>query len=220
MKLSKRTVEILKNFASINPNILVPEGNKLATIGALNTIMATAEIEEKFDKEVGIFNLVEFISVLGLYTDPEITLADRAVTIKQDDSYTKYVYASKDILTYPKKEFKAPDFDVEFEVTATMMDQIQKVAATLGVGDIAFVGEKGKLLVKIMDKKNSSSNQHVIDLKVKTKDTFIAYFKIENFKQVSDDYKVSLSKKLIGSFEGKGSKIKYFIAIEQDSEWS
>jgi hypothetical protein len=101
-----------------------------------------------------------------------------------------------------------------------MMDQIQKVAATLGVGDIAFVGEKGKLLVKIMDKKNSSSNQHVIDLKVKTKDTFIAYFKIENFKQVSDDYKVSLSKKLIGSFEGKGSKIKYFIAIEQDSEWS
>jgi hypothetical protein len=220
MKLSKKTVELLKNFATINPNILIPPGSTLSTLSPLKSIFASVEVDEKFDKEVRIFNLNEFINVLGLFGDPDLTITDFAIVLKEGGNMMKYVFASEEILLYPKKNINITAADIEFDITADHLNAIMKAAGTLSVTDVAFACEKGKLLIKVLDKKNPSSNQYAINTGVKYKDDFIAYFKIENFKQVSDDYKVSISKKFISTFEGKNSKTKYHIAIEQDSEWS
>ena len=48
MKLSNETREVLKNFASINSNLLVKAGNKIATMSAMRNIVALATIEETF----------------------------------------------------------------------------------------------------------------------------------------------------------------------------
>ena len=61
MKLSSDTINLLKNFADINPNILVKEGNKLSTISTMKNILAEADISESFDQEFAIYDLPEFL---------------------------------------------------------------------------------------------------------------------------------------------------------------
>ena len=66
MKLSEHTIEVLKNFAGINPNIVISPGQKLKTISEAKNILASAETTEDFPQEFGIYDLNEFLSVIGL----------------------------------------------------------------------------------------------------------------------------------------------------------
>jgi len=70
MKLSEHTVEVLKNFASINQNLVIKEGNTLTTMSAMKNIVAKAEVEESFKKEVAIYDLNEFLASLSLFASP------------------------------------------------------------------------------------------------------------------------------------------------------
>ena len=66
MKLSSDTINLLKNFADINPNILVKEGNKLSTISTMKNILAEADISEDFPKDVAIYDLIQFLNGLKI----------------------------------------------------------------------------------------------------------------------------------------------------------
>ena len=46
MKLSEKTVNLLKNFAGINQSILFKKGNKLRTMSVMKNILAEAEVED------------------------------------------------------------------------------------------------------------------------------------------------------------------------------
>ena len=65
------------------------------------------------------------------------------------------------------------------------------------------------------DKKNDSSNEYALEICETDKVCSVDY-KIDNFKMVSDDYNISVSKKLISSFEGK-TGVQYWIAAESTS---
>ena len=45
-KISNETLDVLKNFSSINSNILVKEGNVLTTISPVKNVMAEATVSE------------------------------------------------------------------------------------------------------------------------------------------------------------------------------
>ena len=45
MKLSNQTISVLKNFASINQNLVIKEGNEITTMSAMKNIVAKAEVE-------------------------------------------------------------------------------------------------------------------------------------------------------------------------------
>ena len=53
MKLSEHTIEVLKNFASINQNLVIKEGSTLTTMSAMKNIVAKADVEENFESEFG-----------------------------------------------------------------------------------------------------------------------------------------------------------------------
>ena len=65
MKLSNDTIDVLKNFSTINPNLVIEPGQSVQTISESKTIMAKSEIVEDFPNPVGIYDLNEFLSVLG-----------------------------------------------------------------------------------------------------------------------------------------------------------
>ena len=52
MKLSDKTISVLKNFSSINQSILFKEGSKLRTISVMKNILAEATINEEFMKVI------------------------------------------------------------------------------------------------------------------------------------------------------------------------
>ena len=70
MKLSSHTTSVLKNFATINQNLVIKEGNTIATMSAMKNIVAKAEVEETFPMEVAIYDLNEFLGALSLFTSP------------------------------------------------------------------------------------------------------------------------------------------------------
>jgi hypothetical protein len=222
MKLSKKTINVLKNFSGINSNILIQPGNKLSTIAVLKNIMASVDVDETFPSEFGIFNLQEFLGVIGLMNDPELEFDEKthAITIKEGHIRVKYIWAARDVLTYPQKDIKFPDTDVEFSLTAEQLSQLKKASGIVGVPDIAFVGDGQKLYCTVIDRKNPSTNEFSLDVDTKTDKVFTAYFKIENFKQIEDDYDIQLSSKNIAKFTGRNEKIVYYVAMEPDSTFN
>ena len=70
MKLSDKTIKLLKNFSSINQSILFKEGSKLRTISVMKNILAEATVDEEFPKDFGIYDLVQFLNGLDLHETP------------------------------------------------------------------------------------------------------------------------------------------------------
>ena len=84
MKLSEKTLNILKNFSSINQSILVKQGNQLRTISVAKNILAEAEIKEDFPRDFAIYDLNQFLNGLSLHQDPEMDFSpDSYVTIRE-----------------------------------------------------------------------------------------------------------------------------------------
>ena len=81
MKISTNTLNVLKNFAKINPSIVVQEGNVLKTISPSRTIMAKGTVDTTFDKKFAIYNLDRFISTVSLFNDPELKFGEKSVEI-------------------------------------------------------------------------------------------------------------------------------------------
>ena len=68
MKLSDKTLTLLKNFSSINQSILFKKGNSLRTISVMKNILAEATIEEELSIDFGIYDLNQFMNNLNVMT--------------------------------------------------------------------------------------------------------------------------------------------------------
>ena len=220
MKISAKTMSILKNFASINSHLFVKAGSKLSTMAIAKNIVAEVDVEEVFPHEFGIFNLQEFLSVMGLMASPNVEFGTKYMTISEDNVSLRYVYSDASILTYPTKSIKLPTEDVSFQINSTQLAQLQKAASALSVQDVAFVGTDGGISAMVVDKENDSSNNYVVNLDATTDKEFKCFFKNENFKLMADTYDVVLCDKNISRFTGKTTGAVYHIAVESDSKFS
>ena len=81
MQLTESTLAVLKNFATIQPNVILNEGNTVKTIAEAKNVMSVAVLDQSFDKTVGIYNLDEFLNVLSLVDSPELTFGNEFVTV-------------------------------------------------------------------------------------------------------------------------------------------
>ena len=57
MNLSENTVSVLKNYSTINQNLLIKPGKVLTTMSAMKNIVSRAEVEEDFPREMAIYDL-------------------------------------------------------------------------------------------------------------------------------------------------------------------
>ena len=99
MKLSESTVNLLKNFSSINQSILFKEGNKLRSISVMKNILAEATISEEFPKDFGIYDLNQFLNGLSLHNSPELDFENNQfVVIKEGKMRSKYFFADASVI--------------------------------------------------------------------------------------------------------------------------
>ena len=73
MELSENTLQILKNYAGINSNIVFNEGNNIQTISEAKNVLSAASTVEDFPQNFGIYDLNEFLNVLGLVYVPNLS---------------------------------------------------------------------------------------------------------------------------------------------------
>ena len=159
MKLSKETLSVLKNFATINGNILIKTGNRLSTISAQKNVMASTTVSENFDSDFGIYDLNEFLGVYSLFADdPELAFDDKFVTVANGKSKVKYFAADPSVLASPTKDALPVDEDIKFDLPRSAYDMIMKTSSVLRSNDVSFIGKDGNITVLVADKKNATSN--------------------------------------------------------------
>ena len=220
MKLNQHTIDTLKNFAGINTNILIKEGDELSTISTMRNIFARAKVSDSFTNQFGIYDLNEFLSAVSGFSKPELTLKDKYLTISSEGSRSKvkYYYSDPSVIVSPQKEVNMPEADVTFSLTESNYKELLKMAAILKSPDLALIGTKGgDIILKVCDKKNDTSNSFDIVVGQGATADYTFYFKVENMKMLDGDYDVSVSSKSISHFKNKKLPIEYWIALEPDS---
>ena len=183
MKLSDKTLTLLKNFSSINQSILFKEGNSLRTISVMKNILAEATIEEELPKDFGIYDLNQFLNGLNLHNNAELDFQnDGYVVIKEGKSRSKYFFADPNvIITPPEKDIVLPSEDVCFLLDTKELDKLLKAAAVYQLPDLSVVGEAGVVKLVVRDKKNDTSNDFSV-IVGETDEVFSFNFKVENLK--------------------------------------
>ena len=216
MKLSTNTIQVLKNFASINQNLVIKEGNTISTMSAMKNIVAKAEVEETFPKQVAIYDLNEFLGCLSLFKNPILTFEDSFLNITEENGRktVKYFYSDPSVVTSPTKEITMPTEEITFTLTDAMLSKLSKSAGMIGAPDLLL--ENNKLTVR--DKKNDSGNCYSTNVDAQGSGTYKFYFKTENLKLIPGSYDVTVSQKNISHF--KNGKTQYWIALEPESSYS
>jgi len=218
MKLSEKTLNILKNFSSINQSILVKQGNQLRTISVAKNILAEAEIKEDFPRDFAIYDLNQFLNGLSLHQDPEMDFSpDSYVNIREGKRRVKYFYADPNvIISPPEKAIQLPSQDVCFQLDSVTLEKLLKAAAVYQLPDLCAVGEAGVIKLVVRDKKNDTSIEYA-EVVGETDKQFTFNFKIENIKIIPGAYDVIVSSKLLSQFTNSNHDLKYYIALEPDS---
>ena len=218
MKLSEKTLTVLKNFAGINNSILVKEGTQLRTMSVAKNILAEAEIEEDFPRQFGVYDLNQFLNGLSLHQDPEMDFSEESyLTIREGRRKVKYFFADPQvIISPPDKQITLPSEDVHFELESGALDKLLKAAAVYQLPDLCVVGEAGVVKIVVRDKKNDTSNSYSVDVGETDKE-FSFNFKVENIKIIPGSYDVIVSSKLLSEFTNSNYNLKYYIALEPDS---
>ena len=218
MKLSDKTLSVLKNFSTINQSILFKEGNKLRTISVMKNILAEATITEEFTKDFGIYDLNQFLNGLSLHQQPELDFVnDQYVVIREGKSRSKYFFADPNvIITPPEKEINLPSEDVCFELSTEQLDKLLKAAAVYGLPSICAVGDDGVVRLVVTDSRSDTSNEYSI-IVGETDTKFCFYFSVANIKVLPGTYEVVISQKLLSRFTSKNHDLTYYIALEPES---
>ena len=222
MELSDNTLTVLKNFSSINQNLMVREGNVVKTMSEARNVLATAQVTETFEKQFGVYDLNEFINVLGLVDTPRLTFQDEYVIVGDSTgrSKVKYFFSPEETLTTPQKDIKMPSVEVKFDLTSDTLSKLKKAASALGHSEVSITGKDGVLSLSVVDSQNSTSNAFSIDIDGEFGDVpFNFIMSIGNLKIIPGDYTVEISSKLISQFSHKELNVQYWIALEKSSHY-
>ena len=189
--ISKSTIEVLKNFCSINKSIVIKPGNKVSTLSINKNILAIADVEESFDTQISIYDLGVFLGGLSLFDSPKIdTTQSNYVTVsdQRGKSKTRFFYADPDIITQPpEKEISIPSEDVKFRLEAGVLQQLQRAASVYQLPDLCLFSDDGTMNLCVTDKKNDTSNSYSVEVGTSNEE-FCYCFKVENLKLLAGDY--------------------------------
>ena len=127
MKLNTNTTQILKNFSSINQNIMIKQGNQVRTISPTKSVLARAFLNQEFDSTFAIYDLSRFLGTVSLFNEPELTLKDSYVEIAEGNNKFKYAFSDPSlIMVAPDKEIELPNPEVRFTLTEDALGRVMK----------------------------------------------------------------------------------------------
>ena len=223
MKLSEHTVDVLKNFATINQNLVIKQGSTLTTMSAMKNIVAKAEVEESFDKEVAIYDLNEFLASISLFSSPVLEFNDGFVTIKEENSpknSLKYFYSDPSVVTSPNKTITMPSKEVSFKLNGENLNKLKRAAGVIQAPDLVLEKKNTDVFLTVKDKKNDTANTFSIDVDtVADGSDFKFFFKVENLKVMDGDYHVDISSKNISHLASSNKDVEYWVALEPESSY-
>lgn len=216
MQLSENTLNVLKNFASINSGVVLNAGKTQKTISPEKSILVEATIEDDIPSEFGIYDLNEFLGIFTFLKNPEITFGNNLVVLMDEGGF-KFTYrgcSTNLIITPPDKELVLKNITTKFSLANATSQKLIRIATLSGLPNLSVIGKDGDLLLKIHEKANDTSNDGIQKIGDYAGQDFVASFKTENLKFLPDDYNVEIQAGAFAKFVNVAGNLKYFIALE------
>ena len=184
--------------------------------------MAVANLDQAFTSTVGIYNLDEFLAVLGLVDAPDLSFAEEFVTVSDSSgrSNVKYFYSDESILTTPQKDITMVESEVKFTLDLATLNKVKRAAGALGHEKMTITANDGSIKLTVVDPNNATSSAFDITVpgSYETED-FMFVMNVANLKLIDGDYEVSVSSKLISEFKNTSTDVVYYIALEKSSTY-
>jgi hypothetical protein len=224
MKLSNDTLNILKNFASINSGIVFHQGKTIKTISGNKNILAEANITEEIPVEFGVYDLNNFLTVLSLHKEePTIDFGDKMAVISGLSGRSKLNYRFCDptmVVAPPAKPIAMPESEIAFELTDSDLDWVIRSSSVLSSPNIAVVSDGAKISLHTFDATNDSASTNTLDVADGNGDKFKMIFKTEALKMIPGSYTVNVSSKGVSHFRNKAKDLQYWITTEAGSTFT
>ena len=217
--LSKKTLDVLKNFSTINSSIVFRKGSTVRTISNAENILAKFSGEEVFPTDFAIYDLSQFLSGISLFNDPQLEFTSNDyVSIRGGRTSAKYYFSDPEITlkSAPEKNVNFPGADLQFSLSGDDLIALQKASAVYSLPDLTFQSEEGLDTIKLIlrDKENDTSNTYDLTVAGCSTGTFSLDVKIENIRVLPGDYSVKVSKHLISEWTNANVDLTYYIALE------
>ena len=217
--LSKKTLDVLKNFSTINSSIVFRKGSTVRTISNAENILAKFTGEEVFPSDFAIYDLSQFLSGISLFNDPQLEFTSTDfVSIRGGRQSAKYYFSDPEITlkSAPEKNVNFPGADLQFNLTGEELIQLQKASAVYSLPDLTFQSEEGLDTIKLIlrDKENDTSNTYDLTVAGCSTGTYSLDVKIENIRLLPGDYSVKVSQHLISEWTNTNVDLTYYIALE------
>jgi hypothetical protein len=215
LTIGKTTLSILKNFSSVNSNLLIRPGNKIGTISPGKNMMAETTVEEEFPVEFGIWDLNKFLGIVSLFDNPSFDFQEKFVEVEEAGSKVKFFYSEPKLLTVPTRSVKMPDILTTFIIGQDTFAEMLKASSVLQLPQISFVGDGHYITAKLHDRDDSTSNTYTVDIGVSDEE-FEATMDMEHLRLLSGDYEISISKGPVAQFRNMAIDLKYWIALKSN----
>lgn len=218
LTFSKETLAFLKYFSDINSNFKIEQGNRIRTVTVVNHLYSEAKIEETFPDNFCIYDLKQFLGVLGLFKKPSITYTEKVMNIsdaEKEGTHMKYMAAAEEVLKLPQKELKEPPYDYVFDFKQEDISQMQSAGNLLKQPHLIFDGTKDGIFVKVADLSGQSGNDFQLKLD-STPNDFEYVIRYDYFKLFPGDYRVHISDAGMIKFENLNYPIITCVAIERE----
>ena len=217
--LSKKTLDVLKNFSTINSSIVFRKGSTVRTISNAENILAKFTGEEVFPNDFAIYDLSQFLSGISLFSDPQLEFDNESfVNIRGGRQSARYYFSDPEITlkSAPEKNVKFPGADLQFNLTGEDLIALQKASAVYSLPDLTFQSEEGSNEIKLIlrDKENDTSNTYDLTVAGNATGTYSLDVKIENIRLLPGGYNVKVSKHLISEWTNQNVDLTYYIALE------
>lgn len=212
MKLETRTMQVLKNFALINPSMLFREGVVQSTISPQKTILARTTLTQVIPKEFAIFELSRFLGVLSLFSDPDLEFDESKVVITQGRQRVEYTFADPDmVVASPTKTPNVESPEVNFKLTIDDLKSTMSALGALQATHIVVEGDGENVTVGVGKPSDPTADTFKIDVGT-SNHSFKFAFKADFMKLLPGDYDVYISSKNIAHM--KGSDVEYWIMAD------
>jgi hypothetical protein len=225
MKLSEKTLSILKNFATINSGIAFKAGNKISTVSAQKNILADASIEETIPRDFCIYDLTNFLSVISLFKEgAELEFDEKNVLVSGMGGRSKIRYRYTDssmVVGAPDKRPNIQEVDVKFVFTQDDFSWILRTASVLGSPNVAIQSDGTTVSLTTFDVSNDAahSNDMILENVNPEGKSYKLIFKTENLKMIPGSYDVEISSRGIAKFVGTTDDIVYYVTLETSSQY-
>jgi len=221
MKISSETLALLKNFASINMNMLFRPGDMISTISASRSVFAKAQIKETIPNEFAIYELNSLLAMMTIVENQEVEFNEKCVSISSSAGKFEYFYSDPEtVVAAPTGTIDQVDV-YRFTLTAEDVQMIMKAASITNAPSISVTSRDQSVILSVGDRKNSTSSNFKKEVGTcfEPFDVFIA---VENLKVIPDAYEVSVSKIPKGKakflyFKHMSKQLQYWIACEPGS---